>query len=64
MFFWVIVTCHAAWSECSIDPQPSLAVCQEQAAQINLNTDAIAICTAKKGGDFIRAPEAWALPAP
>ena len=60
MFFWVIITCHAEWSECSRDPQPNFAVCSEQAEQININTDAIAVCTARSANVII-APEAWAI---
>lgn len=60
MFFWVIVTCHAEWTDCSYDPQPTGGICMSQAEQINLNTDAIAVCTTRDD-NVVRAPEAWAF---
>lgn len=60
MFFWVIVTCHAAWSDCERSVQPDFATCMDQAQRINENTDAVAICTVRSDG-VVRGPAAWAV---
>lgn len=61
-FFWVIVTCHAEWTDCQFDPQPTQGICMGQAEQINVNTDAIAVCTTRPDTPFgINAPAEWAI---
>lgn len=60
MFFWVIVICHAEWTDCTYGPQPTQGVCLGQAEQINLNTDSVALCTTYDD-NAVRAPEAWAI---
>lgn len=58
MFFWIILTCHAEWSDCTQSPQPNLGLCIAQATAINQTSDAIALCTSLSA-DRIIAPEAW-----
>lgn len=60
MFFWVIVTCHAEWVDCQVDPQPTHDICMFQAEQINMNTDAIAVCTTRPSS-HVGAPDAWEI---